>query len=157
MTWSQYGRWLNDASWRGARDITHGFLASLLTLGDATIETIGLGVWVKTEDCSFGISTWGCCTDQKRYVLFQPSSVQRTDPLQLSVRQRGSISSHTQVTRNRAESQATMRFRSNSNLTADSVDGEGTIEHPVESRTRTAELPPVMVRGLGGLCKCRFS
>lgn len=38
-----------------------------------------------------------------------------------------------------------MRFRSNSNLTADSIDGEGLLEHPVESRTRTAELPPVMV------------
>ena len=38
-----------------------------------------------------------------------------------------------------------MRFRSNSNLTAVSVDGEGVTEHPVESRTRTAELPPVMV------------
>ena len=38
-----------------------------------------------------------------------------------------------------------MRFRSNSNLTADSIEAEGSIEHPVESRTRTAELPPVMV------------
>lgn len=65
--------------------------------------------------------------------------------LKSSVRQRGSISSHLPVTRNRAESQATSRLRSNSNLTSNSVDDEDLIEHPVESRTRTAELPPVMV------------
>ncbi|CAO1597151.1 MAG: hypothetical protein LQ349_000578 [Xanthoria aureola] len=58
-----------------------------------------------------------------------------------------SISSHAApLLRHRTESQATTRFRSDSNLTttADSVDGEGMVEHPVESRTRTAELPPVM-------------
>lgn len=70
------------------------------------------------------------------YMLISPKS---------SVRQRGSISSHLPMTRNRAESQATSRLRSDSNLTSNSVDYEDLIEHPVESRTRTAELPPVMV------------
>lgn len=63
-----------------------------------------------------------------------------------SVRQRSSMSSHLPMARNRAESQATTaRLRSNSNLTSNSIDDEDLIEHPVESRTRTAELPPVMV------------
>lgn len=65
-----------------------------------------------------------------------------------SVRQRGSSSSHLPTTRNRAESQATSRLRSNSSLTSNSVNDEDLIEHPVESRTRTAELPPVMVSGI---------
>lgn len=52
------------------------------------------------------------------------------------------------MTRNRAESQATSRLRSNSNLTSNSVEDEDSIEHPVESRTRTAELPPVMVSAI---------
>ena len=69
-----------------------------------------------------------------------------TDRLeQVSVRQRGSVSSHHPLLRNRTESQATMRLRSDSSLTSNSVDEEELIEHPVESRTRTAELPPVMV------------
>lgn len=56
------------------------------------------------------------------------------------------MSSHLPMTRNRAESQVTnARLRSDSNLTSRSVDDEDLIEHPVESRTRTAELPPVMV------------
>lgn len=63
-----------------------------------------------------------------------------------SVRQRSSLSSNLPMARNRAESQVTTaRLRSNSNLTSNSVDDENLIEHPVESRTRTAELPPVMV------------
>lgn len=67
------------------------------------------------------------------------------DLVQSSLRQRASISSHIPMPRNRTESQATARLRSNSNLTSNSVDYEDVIEHPVESRTRTAELPPVMV------------
>ncbi|MCJ1387618.1 hypothetical protein MMC18_000461 [Xylographa bjoerkii] len=65
-------------------------------------------------------------------------------PKAASVRQRGSMSSHLPLTRNRTESQATARIRSNSSLTTNSAEGEETIEHAVESRTRTAELPPVM-------------
>ena len=58
------------------------------------------------------------------------------------------------LNRNRAESQVTGRLRSNSSLTTNSVDGEDSIEHSVESRRRTAELPPVMVspRILGKRC-----
>lgn len=63
-----------------------------------------------------------------------------------SVRQRSSTSSHLPMARNRAESQVTSaRLRSNSNLTSNSAEDEDLIEHPVESRTRTAELPPVLV------------
>ena len=63
------------------------------------------------------------------------------------MRQRGSVSSHHPLLRNRTESQATMRLRSDSSLTSHSVDEEELIEHSVESRTRIAELPPVMVSG----------
>ncbi|MCJ1478371.1 hypothetical protein MMC13_007051 [Lambiella insularis] len=65
-------------------------------------------------------------------------------PKAASVRQRGSVSSHVPLSRNRTESQLTSRLRSNSSLTVNSGDGEETIEHAVESRTTTAELPPVM-------------
>ena len=64
---------------------------------------------------------------------------------------RASVSSHVPGSvggpgRMRTESHATNRLRSNSGLT----DGEGEeeeelVEHQVESRTVTAELPPVMV------------
>jgi WD40 repeat protein len=64
---------------------------------------------------------------------------------QVSVRQRGSTSSHSQLNRHRAESQITTRLRSNSSLTTNSGEAEDVIDHPVESRTKTAELPPVMV------------
>lgn len=46
--------------------------------------------------------------------------------------------------RTRAESLTASRYRSNSNLTSNSDDSTDLIEHPVESRTITAELPPVM-------------
>ncbi|KAL8729038.1 MAG: hypothetical protein Q9181_005138 [Wetmoreana brouardii] len=87
---------------------------------------------------------FGSVGEDRRLLLWDFNVGMLHRPKALSVRQRGSISSHTPITRNRTESQATMRFRSSSNLTADSVDGEGLVEHPVESRTRTAELPPVM-------------
>ena len=62
-----------------------------------------------------------------------------------SIRNRVSISSHAPMGRIRTESQATNRFRSDSSLTTDEVDEDELIEHEVESRTVTAELPPVMV------------
>ena len=67
-----------------------------------------------------------------------------TNVIQTSIRQ--SVSSHVPLGRQHTESQVTTRLRSNSSLTATSSDGEETIEHAVESRFRTAELPPVMVR-----------
>ncbi|MCJ1239498.1 hypothetical protein MMC14_007494 [Varicellaria rhodocarpa] len=65
-------------------------------------------------------------------------------PKAASVRQRNSVSSAAPLARHRTESQATARIRSNSSLSANSADGEDSIEHSVESRTQTAELPPVM-------------
>ena len=64
---------------------------------------------------------------------------------------RGSVSSYpaTLMGLDRRASQATNRLRSNSSLLVDGMelDGdEGCMEHEVESRTVTAELPPVMVR-----------
>lgn len=91
-------------------------------------------------------------------MLHRPKAVRNLDFLEVypcssrlrsqksSVRQRSSLSSNLPMARNRAESQVTTaRLRSNSNLTSNSIDEENLIEHPVESRTRTAELPPVMV------------
>ncbi|KAL9013338.1 MAG: hypothetical protein Q9173_001963 [Seirophora scorigena] len=90
---------------------------------------------------------FGSVGEDRRLLLWDFNVGMLHRPKALSVRQRASISSYAPpaLARTRAESQATMRFRSNSNLTAaESVDGEGLLEHPVESRTRTAELPPVM-------------
>ncbi|MCJ1262743.1 hypothetical protein MMC22_002613 [Lobaria immixta] len=87
---------------------------------------------------------FGSVGEDRRLLLWDFNVGMLHRPKASSVRQRGSISSHLPVTRNRAESQATSRLRSNSNLTSNSVDDEDLIEHPVESRTRTAELPPVM-------------
>ena len=62
-----------------------------------------------------------------------------------STRNRASISSNVPVGgRTRAESHATNRLRSTSSLVDDGVDADQFIEHEVESRTVTAELPPVM-------------
>jgi len=72
---------------------------------------------------------------------------------QSSVRQRGSVSSHAPFGRHRTESQVTARLRSNSSLTSQSVEGDESIEHAVESRTRTAELPPVMVSAIYLTCR----
>ncbi|KAI4134548.1 MAG: hypothetical protein LQ347_001423 [Umbilicaria vellea] len=68
----------------------------------------------------------------------------RRPKVAVSVRQRGSVSSHLAGPRQRAESQATSRYRSNSNLSSHEVDGEDLVEHSVESRMQTAELPPIM-------------
>ncbi|KAL8860554.1 MAG: hypothetical protein Q9178_002906 [Gyalolechia marmorata] len=88
---------------------------------------------------------FGSVGEDRRLLLWDFNVAMLHRPKALAVRQRGSISSHAPLIRNRAESQATTRFRSDSNLTAESVDGEvSMVEHPVESRTRTAELPPVM-------------
>ena len=65
-------------------------------------------------------------------------------PKATSVRQRGSISSHVPVGRQRTESQATTRLRSTSNVTSDSGELEDSIEHKVDSKKTTAELRPVM-------------
>ena len=77
--------------------------------------------------------------------LMQQISGKHSEFCKASIRQRPSISSHQALSRKRAESQATNRLRSNSSLASNVPDGEALIEHPVESRSQTAELPPVMV------------
>ena len=66
---------------------------------------------------------------------------------------RGSVSSYPAalVGRDGRASQATNRLRSNSSLMVDGIElggEEGCVEHEVESRTVTAELPPVMVSAI---------
>lgn len=92
--------------------------------------------------------------------------VNANDEKQSSVRQRGSISSR--LVGNgplyRAESHATStRFRSNSNLSADGLEGDEapgiSIKHPVEARARTAMLPPVLNKNVDDdpLCWLEFT
>ena len=66
-------------------------------------------------------------------------------PKAASARQRGSVASQPPA-RHRAESQTTIRRYSYASSVANSVEDEEVIEHAVESRTRTAELPPIMSR-----------
>ena len=137
----------NVKSLLGVRVTTRGSRLWNSIPGDATIGTIDSEAWERIAGYYFGTSMLECCIDPRLYVkyLIIPC-VRYTDQLnQASVRQRGSVSSHHPLLRNRTESQATMRLRSDSSLTSNSVDEEELIEHSVESRTRTAELPPVMV------------
>ena len=88
---------------------------------------------------------FGSVGEDRRLLLwdFSVGMLHRPKAVSISARQRGSIVSYAQ-SRNRVESQATMRYRSNSTLTVSNDDEDVLIEHPVESRTRTAELPPVL-------------
>jgi WD40 repeat protein len=69
-------------------------------------------------------------------------------PKAASLRQRASISSRLTLLQ-RGEAQNTLggRLRSNSNL-SDRPEEEKTFPHPVEPRSRTAMLPPILVRYL---------
>ena len=88
---------------------------------------------------------FGSVGEDRRLLLwdFSVGMLHRPKAVSVTARQRGSIVSYA-PTRNRAESQATMRFRSNSTLPSSSEDEDDLLEHAVESRLRTAELPPVM-------------
>lgn len=66
------------------------------------------------------------------------------DTHEASNRKRTSNASYA-LARNRAESLTASRYRSNSSLVSEDSEEDGLIEHPVESRTRTAELPPIIV------------
>ncbi|KAH9885022.1 WD40 repeat-like protein [Xylariomycetidae sp. FL2044] len=67
-------------------------------------------------------------------------------PKATSHRQRGSVSSRTPALQ-RAETQGTSATRIRSDSIGSAVDGEENIvEHPVEPRYRTAELPPVLTK-----------
>jgi hypothetical protein len=114
------------------------------------IETTASEAWVKIAASFFGISALECYIVRKLYVLSPAhQSLHVLIPMQLSVRQRGSISSRFANPLQRAETQNTVasRLRSNSSLSAVG-DDEHTIEHPVEPRSNTAMLPPVMVIAL---------
>lgn len=88
---------------------------------------------------------FGSVGEDRRLLLWDFSVGMLHRPKAVTARQRGSIVSYAPA-RNRAESQATMRYRSNSTLPLNIEDEDNLIEHPVESRTLTAELPPVMSR-----------
>lgn len=86
---------------------------------------------------------FGSVGEDRRLLLWDFNIGMLRRPKAASVRHRASISSHA-PNRNRAESRATDRLRSNSSLVSDTMDDGELIEHEVESRTVTAELPPVM-------------
>ena len=100
---------------------------------------------------------FGSVGEDKRLLLWDFNIGMLRRPKVAGIRNnRASVSSHVPPTagggggagRVRAESQATNRLRSNSGLAdgeGKDEDDEGVVEHQVESRTVTAELPPVMV------------
>lgn len=88
---------------------------------------------------------FGSVGEDRRLLLWDFNVGMLRRPKAASIRNRASISSHVPIARNRTESQATNRLRSTSSLTNESTEVDGLVEHPVESRTVTAELPPVMV------------
>ncbi|KAI9805924.1 MAG: hypothetical protein M1825_000538 [Sarcosagium campestre] len=92
------------------------------------------------EDCR--LLLW----DFSEGMLHRPKAVKIPGILS-STRPRGSLSSHaggTLAGRLRAESQATSRFRSNSNLTTSTGDESLVIRHEVEPLLQTANLPPIL-------------
>ncbi|KAI9869243.1 MAG: hypothetical protein M1813_000031 [Trichoglossum hirsutum] len=131
-------------------------LVSIWSLGERQIvaRCQGHHSWVT----SVAFDSWRC--DDRNYRFgsvgedcrlllwdFSVGMLHRPKALQSSVRQRRSDSSQGQQAgfqRTRTESQATDRLRSNSNVTSASGEDEPMINHPVESRARTAVLPPVM-------------
>ena len=88
---------------------------------------------------------FGSVGEDRRLLLWDFNVGMLRRPKATSNRHRGSISSHGPITRNRAESSVTIHMRSTSSLTAADLEEDELIEHEVESRTLTAELPPVMV------------
>lgn len=94
---------------------------------------------------------FGSVGEDRRLLLWDFNVGMLKRPKVASLRMRGSVSSHVPVGRMRAESQATTATRGRLRSTSSLADGEaeeleGLVEHEVESRTVTAELPPVMVR-----------
>lgn len=92
---------------------------------------------------------FGSVGEDRRLLLWDFNVGMLRRPKGVAGRHRASISSYA---RNRAESQATNRLLSTSTLPADDIDEDEVIDHEVESRTVTAELPPVMV----SLSSCLF-
>lgn len=92
---------------------------------------------------------FGSVGEDRRLLLWDFNVGMLRRPKTASIRNpRASVSSHTYnaAARNRTESQATNRLRSTSSLLDNDggADEDELIEHEVESRTLTAELPPVM-------------
>lgn len=80
---------------------------------------------------------FGSVGEDRRLLLWDFNVGMLRRPRAASIRNRASISTRT-------ESHATNRLRSTSSLTTEVRDEDELVEHPVESRTVTAELPPVM-------------
>lgn len=88
---------------------------------------------------------FGSVGEDRRLLLWDFNVGMLRRPKVVTARHRASISSYAPGSRNRAESSVTTFLRSTSSLNTNEIDEDELIEHDVESRTRTAELPPVMV------------
>lgn len=144
VTWSPDGRYVLT----GGQDD----LVSIWSIADSALvaRCVGHHSWI--TDVKF--DPWRC--DERNYrfgsvgedcrlLLWDFSVGMLGRPKAMSVRNRGSVSSH--VPMHRKESQSTVnRFRSNSSLTQTDVTGDQREEvtHPVETKASTAVLPPVM-------------
>ena len=91
---------------------------------------------------------FGSVGEDRRLLLWDFNVGMLRRPKAASIRNRASVSSNVPTGRNRAESYATNRLRSTSSLDDDGADAEDLVEHEVESRTVTAELPPVMSKAI---------
>ncbi|KAF1809754.1 WD40 repeat-like protein [Eremomyces bilateralis CBS 781.70] len=152
VTWSPDGRYILT----GGQDD----LVSIWSVADSALvaRCQGHASWVT----SVAFDPWRC--DERNYrfgsvgedcrlLLWDFSVGMLGRPRAASVRHRPSISSHLAVARTRAESSST-HLRSDSNLSrqpsgedgADHELAEQEIVHPVEPRSRTALLPPVMAK-----------
>jgi WD40 repeat protein len=95
---------------------------------------------------------FGSVGDDCRLLLwdFDISMLHRPKAAAALARQRCSVSSHAPIALSRTRTDsvvaAASRLRSNSSLTTQSAEKDDSVEHAVESRTVTAELPPVMNR-----------
>lgn len=87
---------------------------------------------------------FGSVGEDRRLLLWDFNVGMLRRPKAASIRNRASVSSYAPIGRNRTESNPAGRLRSTSSLIMDDTDEDELIEHPVESRTVTAELPPVM-------------
>jgi len=105
------------------------------------VTTVAFDPW-RCDDRNY---RFGSVAEDGRLLLWDFSVGMLHRPRAASVRQRASISSALPgATRNRAEG-STTRLRSNSNLSAKSLEAEDII-HAIEPRARTAVLPPVMAK-----------
>lgn len=126
-------------------------LVSIWSLGERRIvaRCPGHHSWVTAVAfdpwrCDHRNYRFGSVGEDRRLLLWDFNVGMLRRPKAASIRNRASVSSNVQIGRNRTESHATNRLRSTSSLDEDGVDADELVEHEVESRTVTAELPPVM-------------